>query len=85
MIIPNVPEKTFDTLRVHLVETHQAEMTGTTDGVITGHGVTVNYRYDAAKQTLAIDIVHHPFFVPASMIEAQITAAAANAQLASKV
>jgi hypothetical protein len=80
MIIPNVPQKTFDTLRVHLVETHQAQMTGTTEGVITGHGVTANYQYDAAKQTLAIDIVHHPFFIPALMIENNIAVVVANAR-----
>jgi hypothetical protein len=81
MIIANVPPKTFTTLRMHLTETHQAEMTGITNGVISGQGVTANYVYDAAKQTLSIDIVHHPFFIPASMIEAQITAAVNKAKV----
>ena len=77
MQITGVNEATLRALREKLVSSHQAEVTGTTEGVITGHGVTANYRYDSAHQTLSVDVIHHPFFIPVSAIESQLRAAIA--------
>jgi hypothetical protein len=75
MQITGVSQTTFDALRNRLLSTHQAEITGTTDGAITGHGVTAKYRYDSASQTLSVDVTHHPFFIPVSAIESQLRSA----------
>lgn len=72
MQIAGVSTDAFKALREQLLSTHQAEVTGTTDGVISGHGVTANYCYDSASRTLSVDVVHHPFFVPLSAIESQL-------------
>jgi hypothetical protein len=78
MQITEVSEATFTALRGQLVANHQAEVTGTTDGTINGHGVTANYHYDGANQTLAVDVTHHPFFIPVSAIESQLREAVAG-------
>ena len=80
MQIAPVSQSTFDALRGQLVSSNQAEVTGTTDGAITGHGVTANYHYDGANQTLSVDVIHHPFFIPVSAIESQLRAAVAGCQ-----
>ena len=80
MQITGVSEATLSALREKLLSTHQAVVTGTTSGTITGHGVTANYIYNGAGQTLSVDIVHHPFFVPVSAIESQLRAAIAGCQ-----
>jgi hypothetical protein len=72
MQINGVSETAFDALRARLLSTHQAEVTGTTQGTITGHGVTANYHYDNAGQTLSVDVIHHPFYIPVSTIESQL-------------
>jgi len=77
MIIQGVTIAGFNALRTKLISTHQAEVTGTTEGAITGHGVTAAYRYDEAAQTLAVDVQHHPFFIPVSAIESQLRQALA--------
>ena len=82
MQITQVSQTTFDALRGQLLSNNQAEVTGTTDGAITGHGVTANYHYDCANQTLSVDVVHHPFFIPVSAIESQLRDAVAGCQKA---
>lgn len=72
MQITGVSETTFRALRGKLLSTHQAEVTGTADGTIAGHGVTARYRYDSSEQILNVDVVHHPFFIPVSAIESQL-------------
>lgn len=72
MQIRGVSEATLAALREKLLSNHQAAVTGTTEGVITGHGVTANYHYDSANQTLSVDVIHHPFFIPVSAIESQL-------------
>jgi hypothetical protein len=78
MDITGVSEAAFSALRAQLLTNHQAEVTGTTEGTITGHGVTANYQYDGANQTLSVDVTHHPFFVPVSTIESQLREAVAG-------
>lgn len=75
MQITGVTEAAFDKLRTQLGT--QAEVTGTTQGTISGHGVTANYQYDSADQTLSVDVIHHPFYISESMIESQLRAALA--------
>ncbi len=75
MQITGVTETKFNSLRTQL--SGQAEVTGTTDGTIAGHGVTANYQYDSASQTLSVDVIQHPFYIPESMIESQLRAALA--------
>ena len=82
MEITGVSEATLSALRAQLLSTHQAEVTGTTGGVIAGHGVTANYHYDGAHQTLSVQVIHHPFFIPLSAIESQLRQAVANCQKA---
>ena len=72
MEITGVSESALDALRAKLLSTHQAEITGTTEGAITGHGVTAAYRYDATTRTLHVDVQHHPFYIPVSAIESQL-------------
>jgi hypothetical protein len=72
MQINDVSESALQSLRAKLTSTHQAEITGTTEGAITGHGITAAYRYDAATRTLHVDVQHHPFFIPVSAIESQL-------------
>lgn len=79
MIISNVSQATFDKLRFQLIDTHQADVTGTTEGVIGGHGVIAAYKFDAAAQTLQVDVTHHPFFILVSEIEARLQAAVLSA------
>ena len=71
MQIVGVSEAKFNALRAQLLN-NQAEVTGTTEGTITGHGVTANYRFDGAGQTLSVDVIHHPFYIPVSSIESQL-------------
>ena len=78
MQITGVTEATFNALRGQLLANHQAEVTGTTEGAIKGHGVTANYHYDSASQTLSVDVIHHPFFIPVSAIESQLRDAVAG-------
>ena len=80
MQITGVSESAFENLREQLVQKHQAVVTGTTQGTITGHAVAASYRYDGASQTLSVDVTHHPFYVPLSTIESQLRAALAGAQ-----
>jgi hypothetical protein len=75
MQITDVSQAAFNSLRAQLLSTHQAEVTGTTEGAIVGHGVTANYRYDGTGKTLSVDIIHHPFFIPVSAIESQLRGA----------
>jgi hypothetical protein len=75
MTITPVTVAQFTTALAKLETTNQAKITGSTEGTITGHGVTAKYRYDAHAQTLTVDIVHHPFYIPVSAIEAQLRAA----------
>jgi hypothetical protein len=82
MQISGVSEATFSALRGQLLSTHQAEVSGTTEGTITGHGVTASYRYDGANQTLSVNVVHHPFFIPVAAIESQLRDAVAKCQKA---
>jgi hypothetical protein len=72
MIIQNVTQATFDKLRATLLSTHQADIIGTSQGTISGHGVVASYKFDAANLTLEVDIIHHPFFIPVSAIEGQL-------------
>jgi hypothetical protein len=80
MQITGVSAAAFDTLRGQLLANHQAEVTGATEGTITGHGVTANYHYDSTHQTLSVDVIHHPFFIPVSAIESQLREAVAGCQ-----
>jgi hypothetical protein len=80
MQISQVSQATFDALRGQLLSALQAEITGTTEGAITGHGVTANYHYDSVNQTLTVDVTHHPFFIPVSAIESQLRDAVAGCQ-----
>jgi hypothetical protein len=77
MQIAGVSEAAFNALRAQLLSNHQAEVTGTTEGTIVGHGVTANYHYDSAGQTLSVDVIHHPFYIPVSAIESQLRDAVA--------
>ena len=72
MQIEGVSQAAFDALRAQLLSNHQAGVTGTTEGTISGHGVTANYRYDSIGQTLSVDVIHHPFYIPVSSIESQL-------------
>jgi hypothetical protein len=72
MQITEVSEAVFSALRAQLLSNHQAEVTGTTEGTITGHGVTASYQYDGARQTLSVAVLHHPFFIQVSAIESQL-------------
>jgi len=78
MQISRVSEAAFNALRTQLLSNHQAEVTGTAEGTITGHGVTADYRYDSAGQTLSVDVIHHPFYIPVSAIESQLRDALAR-------
>jgi len=80
MQIDNVSEAAFAALRERLLQNHRAEITGTTEGVISGQGVKANYRYDGATRTLNVEVIHRPFFIPVSAIESQLRAAVASAQ-----
>jgi hypothetical protein len=80
MQITGVSPAAFDALRGQLLANHQAEVTGITDGTIAGHGVTANYHYDSTQQTLSVDVIHHPFFIPVSAIESQLREAVAGCQ-----
>jgi hypothetical protein len=80
MIITGVTGSAFESLRAQLSAANQAQITGTTNGVISGHGVTANYAYDGSAETLTVDVVHHPFFIPVSAIESQLRAALAGNQ-----
>lgn len=82
MEIAGVSPAVLSALREQLLANHQADVSGTTDGTITGHGVTANYRYDGANQTLSVDVVRHPFYIPVSAIESQLRDAVANLQKA---
>ena len=82
MQITPVSQATFDALRAQLLSNNQAQVTGTTDGAITGHGVTANYQYDSVNQMLSVDVIHHPFFIPVSAIESQLRDAVASCQKA---
>lgn len=73
MQITGVTQDQFNKLRAQL--SSQAQFTGTTDGTISGHGVTANYQYDGAVGTLSVEIIHHPFYISESMIESQLRAA----------
>lgn len=73
MQITGVTQDQFNKLRAQI--SRQAQVTGTTDGTITGHGVTANYHYDGADQMLSVEISHHPFYISESMIESQLRAA----------
>ena len=72
MRITGITEAKFRALREQLVSSHQAEVAGTDDGTITGHGVTAEYHFDSANQTLSVNVKHHPFFIPVSAIESQL-------------
>lgn len=72
MILQGVTPKQFDAVRRKLIESHQAEVTGTDAGVITGHGVTAEYTYDPGSQSLTIEVKRHPFFIPVSAIESRL-------------
>ena len=71
MQIAGVSEAQFNALRAQLLS-NLTEVTGTTNGTITGHGVTANYHYDTVGQTLSVDIIHHPFYIPVASIESQL-------------
>ncbi len=83
MQITGVSEATFAALRGKLIENHEAEVSGTTEGTITGHGVSANYHYDGGKQTLSVDVIHRPFFVPVAAIESQLREAVSGCSKAS--
>ena len=76
-ITPVTPAK-FAALKTQLA-CNQAVITGDTSGSITGHGVTANYAYDPASQTLTVDVIHHPFYIPVQAIESQLRNAALTA------
>jgi hypothetical protein len=78
MQITGLSEPDFRTLRGQLLLTHEAQITGDKEGTISGHGVTADYRYDAASQMLSVDIVHRPFYVPVSAIESELRQAVAR-------
>ena len=82
MQFTGVSQATFNALRTKLATTQGTEITGTTEGTIKGKGVTANYRYDSVQQTLSVDVVRRPFFIPASTIESQIRDAIAESQKA---
>jgi hypothetical protein len=75
MVITGVSQPAFNLLRKQLSEANQTAVTGTTEGTITGHGVTASYRYDSSAETLTVNVIHHPFFIPVSAIESQLRAA----------
>lgn len=79
MTINQVTPAKFAALKSKLIATHQAEVSGEASGAITGHGVNANYSYDAAAQTLSVDVVHHPFFIPVGKIESSLQDALASA------
>jgi len=80
MQITGISEATLNALRRQLLTDHRTEVTGTTEGTITGHGVTANYHYDSTQQTLSVNVIHHPFFIPVSAIESQLRDAVAKCQ-----
>jgi len=80
MQITGISEATLDALRRQLLADHRTEVTGTTEGTIKGHGVTANYHYDSTQQTLSVNVIHRPFFIPLSAIESQLRTAVANCQ-----
>jgi hypothetical protein len=75
-ITPVTPDK-FASLKTQLAS--NAEVTGDAAGTISGHGVIANYTYDAPSQTLTVDVIHHPFYIPVSAIESQLRDAVAAA------
>lgn len=77
MTIENVTPEKFASLKAQLTTTHQAEVTGDTEGTITGHGVTANFTYFADTQKLSVDVIHHPFYIPVSAIENELSQAVA--------
>lgn len=72
MTATSISSEKFEALRQKLIMSHQAEVTGTNEGRIVGHGVTANYRYDEAAQTLTVDVQHHPFFISVAVIEGRL-------------
>lgn len=82
MEFTGISEATFNALRTKLGTTQGTEVTGTSEGTIKGKGVTANYRYDSVQQTLSVDVVERPFFIPVSAIESQIRDAIAESQKA---
>jgi hypothetical protein len=79
MQITGVSEARFRAVREQLLSSHQAEVTGATEGTITGHGVTATYQYDSAKETLTVEVKHHPFFISVSAIESRLRETIAKA------
>lgn len=79
MTIENVSRETFDRLRGQLLQTHQAYISGTDEGIIDGNGVTAKYHYDVGHKTLFVEVVHHPFFVTISAIEGHLREAVTKA------
>ncbi len=77
MQIADVSEAAFNALRAQLLSS-QAEVTGTTGGTITGHGVTADYQYDSASRTLSVEVIHRPFYIAESAIESHLRDAVAG-------
>lgn len=61
-----ITRERFDALKHQLVNTHEASVSGDDDGVIVGHGVTADYKYDGTA--LTVEIAHHPFFISTALI-----------------
>jgi hypothetical protein len=76
MTIHNVTQSAFNGLLQKLTTTHQTAVSpsssGSNAGQIMGHGVVANYAYRPDTQVLTVDVQHHPFYVPLSLIELQL-------------
>lgn len=79
MQIAGVSEAVFNELRAQLLS-NQAQVTGTTSGTISGHGVTANYQYDSVGQALSVEVIQHPFYITESMIESRLRSSIANCE-----
>lgn len=72
--ITGVTSQQFGGLESKLAATHQATITpfSANSGTIEGHGVAATFAYAPASQVLTVEMVHHPFFVSESTIEANL-------------
>jgi hypothetical protein len=81
MTFPDVSADTMTALRAKLVSTHQAEIEGDNQaGTISGHGVDASYTWDEATQSLAVTVIHHPFYITIATIVRQLADAVAEAR-----
>lgn len=78
MIFRSITPQKFAALKAKLLDTHQAQVTGETSGQIIDSGVIANYRFDPTARTLAVTVIHHPFYISEGHIITGISNAIAN-------